>query len=295
MFNFWSHSRKYLGFRHFTAVGLILCSGLSHGQVSPVSQTSIAREPASYVPDDDVIVKPVDNELSFYQQYVASDNSEDVVRSRNQLKIWNDNQQFADQYGLDSTLAGSPYFVPTPEEKLEYFKDKYMRYLRRKGEQPLKDAPKTWYQEYRASNEVDTIDEMEERFKKTSKKSHTQQTLPKALQQKEVSMWKKTKFIFQPRLDQGLVIVGIKGPIAYARAWVGVNGEAEINVQKKIDSIGFRLMVNYYAHSGKYFTSADQRVMENLYARVTSQKDPEATSAQGRQDNTLMLLYAKQF
>lgn len=256
---------------------------------------SIAREPASYVPDDDVIVKPVDNELSFYQQYVASDNSKDVVRSRNQLKIWNDNQKFADQYGLDSTLAGSPYFVPTPEEKFEYFKDKYMRYLKRKGEQPFKDMPKTWYQEYRASNEVDTIDEMEERFKKTSKLSHTEKALPKALQRKEVSIWKKTKFIFQPRLDQGLVIVGIKGPIAYARAWVGVNGETEINVQKEIDSIGFRLMFNYYAHNGRYFTSADQRIMENLYARVTSQADPEATDIRKRQDNTLMLLYAKQF
>lgn len=294
MFNFWSHSGKYPAFRQLTAVCLVFCSGLTYGQVTPVIHTSIAREPASYIPDDDVIVKPVDNELSFYQQYVASDKSEDVVRSRNQLKVWNDNQQFADQYGMDHTLAGSPYFVPTPEEKFEYFKDKYMRYLRRKGEQPLKDMPKTWYQEYRASNEVDTIDEMEERFQKTTKKSHTQKQLPDALQQKEVSIWKKTKFIFQPRLDQGLVIVGIKGPVD-ARAWVGVNGEAEFNVQKRIDSIGFRIMVNYYAHTGRYFTSADQRIMNNLYARVTSQADPEATEDRKRQDNTLMLLYAKQF
>lgn len=287
---------KYPVFRQFSAVSLVLFSGLSYGQVSPEGTLSIAREPASYVPDDDVIVRPIDNELSFYQQYVASDNSKDVVRSRNQLKIWNDNQKFADQYGLDSTLAGSPYFVPTPEEKFEYFKDKYMRYLRRKGEQPFKDMPKTWYQEFRASNEVDTIDEMEERFKKTSKKGVANQNLPKALQKKEVSLWKKTKFIFQPRLDQGLVIVGIKGPIAYARAWVGINGETEINIKKEIDSIGFRIMFNYYAHSGRYFTSADQRITDNLYARVTSQKNPEATDFQSRKENNaFMLLYAKQF
>lgn len=294
MFKFWSHFGKYPGFRQFSAVALVMLTGLAHGQVSPVMSMSPAREPASYVPDDDVIIKPVANELSFYQQYVASDNSKDVVRTRNQIKIWNDNQQFADQYGMDATLAGSPYFVPTQEEKFKYFQKRYMRYLKRKGEEPLKDMPKDWYNDFRASNEVDTIDEMEEHFKKTSKKSSADKALPKALQKKEVSIWKKTKFIFQPRLDQGLVIVGIKGPIE-ARAWVGVNGETEVNVQKKIKSIGFRFMVNYYAHTGRYLTSVDQRIMENLYARITSQADPNATDIRKRDDNTLMLLYAKQF
>lgn len=293
MFKFWSQSQKYPCFRQFAVLALILITSVAEGQVSPANY--VTRAPASYIPDDDVIVRPIDNEVSFYQQYVASDNSDDVAKSRNQLKIWNDNQQFADQYGMDSTLAGSAFFVPTAEEKFEYFKDKYMRYLRRKGEQPIKDMPKGWYQDYRASNEVDTIDEMETRFKNTTKRSYTNKALPDALQEKEVSIWKKTKFIFQPRVDQGLVVVGIRGPIAYARAWVGVNGETEFNLQKNIDSIGFRLMFNYYAHSGKYFTSADQRIVENVYARVTSQKNPNANADEIKQDNTLMLLYAKQF
>jgi len=293
MFNFWSQIQKYSSFRHFVALSLILSAGVAQGQVSP--KLYVSRAPASYIPDDDVIIKPMDNELSFYQQYVASDKSYDVVESRNQLKIWNDNQQFADQYGMDSTLTGSSFFVPTPQEKFEYFKDRYMRYLRRKGEQPLKDVPKNWYQDYRASNEVDTIDEMEDRFKSTTKKSKIGKSLPDSLQQKEVSLWKETKFIFQPRVDQGLVIVGIKGPIAYARAWVGVNGETEVNIQKSIDSIGLRAMFNYYAHSGKYFTSIDQRITNNLYARVTSLRNPEGDIDNPKHDNTVMLLYAKHF
>lgn len=293
MFNFWSQSSKYPVFRQLAVVGLVLFTGMAQGQVTPAAYVN--RAPASYIPDDDVIVKPVDNELSFYQQYVASDNSQDVVNSRNQLKVWNDNQQFADQYGMDSSLAGSPFYVPTQDEKLEYFKSKYMRYLRRKGEQPLKDTPKNWYQNYRASNEVDTIDEMEARFKKTTKKSNTGKALPEAFQAKEVSIWKKTKFIFQPRVDQGLVIIGINSPIAYARAWVGVNGKAEFNVQQTYAKTGTRFMVNYYADTGRYFTTVDQRLVENVYARVTSQKNPDSEDPTSKQDNTVMLLYAKQF
>lgn len=249
----------------------------------------VTRLPASYVPDDDMIVRPVENELSFYQQYVANDQSQEVVQSRNQLKVWSENQLFAEQYGHDSTLAGST-FVPNSDAKWEYFKDKYMRYLKRKGEEPLKDMPKDWYQQLRASNEIDTIDEMEARFKKSHSKSSSE-NLPKALQQKEVSLWKETKFIFQPRVDQGLVVVGIKGPVAHARAWVGVNGKTEINIKKDIDSIGFRAMYNYESDTGRYITSVDQRVSENLFARVTKLNDP----ALKLNDETVMLLYAKQF
>ena len=293
MYRIWSKNIKYPEIRQLIGVALVLMSFESEAQEA--LRNYVSRGPASYVPDDDVIVKPIDNELSFYQQYVASDNSNDVAISRNQIKIWNDNQQFADQYGLDSTLTGSSFFVPTPEQKFEYFKDRYMRYLRNKGEQPLKDAPKNWYEDYRASNEVDTIDQMEEQFKKNNGTAKSEKDLPEMFQTKKISLWKKTNFIFQPRVDQGLVVVGIKGPIAYARAWIGVNGRTEINVQKTIDSIGFRFMVNYYADTGRYFTSIDQRLVNNFSARVTSQKNPDVAPGAVEQDNTVMLLYAKQF
>lgn len=290
MFNF-STYRLRLG--HLIILVALIFSSIALGQVIP--KASVTRAPASYLPDDDVIVRPIDNELSFYQKYVASDVSEDVVTSRNQIKVWNDNQNFADQYGMDSSLTGSSVYVPTQDEKLEYFKSRYMRYLRRRGEQPLKDMPKNWYQSYRASNEIDTIDELESKFKSTMNKSRAGKDLPESLQAKEVSIWKKTQFIFQPRLDQGLVIVGIKSPIAYARAWVGANGKTEFNIQQTYDSTGTRIMANYYADSGRYLTSLDQRLRENIYARVTSQKDPKVSLDTGKEDNTFMLLYAKQF
>lgn len=290
MLTYWSKFKQSLSFRHFGVLAAFCAIQVCHGQTA-----SMGRKPANYVPDDDVIAAPVNNELSFYQQYVASDKSEDVARSRNQLKVWNDNQIFADQYGLDSTLTGSGFFVPTGDEKWEYFKNKYMRYLRGRGEQPLKDLPKTWYQDYRASNEIDTIDEMESRFKATTTKTKSGKDLPESLQAKEVNIWKKTRFIFQPRLDQGLVIVGFKSPIAYARAWVGINGKAEMNIQQTYESIGLRLMFNYYADSGRYFSSVDQRIVENVYARFTSNKDPQHEKGTPYQDDSLMLLYAKQF
>lgn len=290
MYKFWSSGSHYLAFRQLSFLAALLISGLCLGQTAPDTK-QLMRMPASYIPDDDVIIKPEANEVSFYQQYVASDNSKEVVKARNQLKVWNDNQIFADQYGLRTTLAGSPYFVPTEEAKWEYFKDKYLRYLKRKGEQPFKDAPKNWYQDYRASNEVDTIDEMEERFQKKNKSASNNSLLPRILQTKEVSVWKNTKFIFQPRVDQGLAVIGFKTKFAYARAWVGINGETEINVQQTYKSIGLRAMFNYYAHSGEYFTSVDKSIIENVYARYTASNNPVTQV----KDDTIMLLYAKSF
>jgi hypothetical protein len=299
MSSFWSNSGKYLILGQLLLVlgttGAQALEGLSTPNLV-MKKDRISREPASYIPDDDVIVKPVDNELSFYQQYVASDQGQDVVKSRNQLKVWNDNQIMAKQYGLDTSLAGSPYYVPTPDEKWNYFKSRYMRYLRQKGEQPLKNMPKTWYNEYRASNEVDTIDEMEARFKSSNKKaSVSHSNLPSAFQEKSVNLWKKTRFIFQPRVDQGLVIVGLQTPWGKARAWVGYNGQTEVNVQQNYDSIGLRVMFNYFTQSGRYFTSVDQRLADGLYARVTSNKDPQREKSQYYTDDSVMLLYAKTF
>jgi len=289
---FWTHLRKYLAFRQLALIGGLLIAMSSFAQTT--KPHLITRKPASYVPDDDVIVKPVHNEMSFYQQYVNSDKSQDVINSRNQLQVWQANQEFADNYGMDSSLTGSPYFVPTPEEKWEYFKDRYLRYLRRRGEQPFKDMPKNWYQEYRASNEIDTIDEMEGRFKSSNKSASgrkKKEILPDSFQEKEVSVWKKTKFIFQPRLDQGLVIIGFRNATSHARAWVGINGETEVNVRHDIQSIGMRMMWNYYVHSGEYFSSVDQHLVDNVYARYTSSKNPDTEI----KDDTIMLLYTKQF
>lgn len=273
-------------------------TGLSTPVIAANSD-AISRAPASYIPDDDVIVKPIDNEISLYQQYVADDKSQNVVESRNQLKVWNDNQNFADQYGMDSTLAGSSYFVPTPDEKWEYFKSRYMRYLQRKGSQPFQQMPQSWYNNYRASNDVDTIDEMEARFKSSNKSSSvTRSPLPQAFQEKSVNIFKNSKFIFQPRVEQGLAIVGVQTPYGKVRAWVGLNGQTEVNAQQSFDSIGLRVMYNYFAQSGRYFTSVDQRLMAGLYARVTSTRDPRRVGVNGSnvyQDESFMLLYAKSF
>lgn len=286
MTNFWTITCNYLKFKHLVGGTTLLAVCAAWGESGLAK-----RAPASYLPDDDVIVKPINNEVGFYQRYVAQDKSIEVIQSRNQIQIWQNNQAFAEQYGYDSTGTGSSYYVPTAEEKWEYFKDRYMRYLRRQGEQPFKDMPKDWYSDFRESQRVDTIDELEAGFKRTQKKSLTGKTLPKEFQAKEVSFWKENKFVFQPRLDQGLVIVGIKGKFIDARAWVGINGKTEVNIKKEIHEIGFRAMFNYELDTGEYFTSIDQALTDHLKARFIASKRPDRKE----QDERLMLLYARTF
>jgi hypothetical protein len=72
---------------------------------------------------------------------------------------------------------------------------------------------------------------------------------------------------------------------------VGINGKTEVNVQQTYDSIGLRAMFNYYADTGEYFSSVDQRIVQNVTVRYTASRDPLAKV----NDNTLMLLYTKTF
>lgn len=277
------------------SLGQCLPALLMMGAVLPCKAQSLRRSPASYTPDEDVIVRPIDNEVTLYDRFVRQDKDDTVREYRNQIAIWNNNQTFADTYGMDTSLQGSGYFVPTADEKWEYFKSNYMRYLRRRGEQPLKDQPKEWYRQWRASDEVDSIDRLDSGFDRTAKKSATGKILPEALQAKEVSVWKSTKMIFQPRIDQGLVIVGFKGPIGHVRAWININGETEINGQKSFESIGLRMMANYYTKSGQYLSAVDKRLTDNLYARITATKNKEVQDGTPSNDETIMLLYNKEF
>lgn len=269
---------------------MILCTALC--ALVAWGETSLTkRAPASYLPDDDMIVKPSYNEVSFYQQYVASDKSDEVIGSRNQIQVWQKNQEFSEQYGFDSTSADSIYYVPSAEEKWEYFQDRYMRYLRRRGEKPLQAIPQDIYEDFKDSRRVDTIDELEAEFRENNRTLVSGKELPKNLQAKEFSFWKTHKIIFQPRLDQGLVILGIKGRLIHARAWVGINGKTEVNIQHQNIKLGFRAMFNYEADTGKYFTSLDQDLAQNLKARFIASKSPDNKE----QDERLMLLYAKTF
>lgn len=250
------------------------------------------RKPANYVPNDDVIAVPVDAEIGFYDKYVLNDQSwTDKSLVQRQIRIWQENELMAQQYGID-TQSGS-YYVPTSDEKWQWLSRSYFRYLRRKGEDPFKQEGKDMWRNWTASDEVNSIDEMEANFRATNKISAAGKPLPGAFREK-VAKTKRFKLNFQPRIEQGLIIVRATSQWFDARAWVAVNGETEVNIQRTF-STQTRVMMNYYVHSGEYLAVVDQPLIAGINARFTSSWDPENLDTNVQRNQTTQLFYAAEF
>jgi hypothetical protein len=180
----------------------------------------------------------------------------------------------ADAHGVDSNSIGSYYYVPQPKDQWQYISRSYFRYLRKKGEDPLKDGSRDIMRSWNSDKEVNSIDEMEATFRKTTNRSSIGQDLPGALREKEVGKTQRMRFYFQPRLEQGLLIFRVTSAIIDGRAWVGVNGESEFNLERRFTSTGTRIMWNYFTNNGQYLTALDQRLGGGFSARYTNSKNP---------------------
>lgn len=299
MLKLWSQQLGRLKLRHFV-VGLVFATSAS--VATELEGTKASRRPASYVPNDDVIVVPVDAEMGFYEKHVLND--PDMHKNSNvqrQIKLWQENETMAQHYGLDTQSEGSLYYVPTSQEKFKLIERSYFRYLRKKGEDPFQDEGQEIIRSWTASDELDTIDEMEAAFRATQQKTASGRSLPQAFREKQVAQTKKFRFHVQPRLEQGLLIVRVSGPVD-ARAWVGINGEAELNIQKTFAATGTRIQSNYFVHDGRYLASIDQELgFPGLRARlITTKKQSQPAGVPTNEtvfseDTRFQVLYGTEF
>jgi hypothetical protein len=143
---------------------------------------------------------------------------------------------------------------------------------------------------------VNSIDEMESAFRATVRRDGIGRPLPKAFQQRQVAKTKKFRFNFQPRVEQGLIILRMEGPIVDVRAWVAANGETEINAERKFETTGTRFFVNYFAHEGRYLSVMDQDLLyPGLRARFTSTWDPDELAPERANERRYQLMYSTAF
>lgn len=271
---------------HLGGVLVLLCS-VARAQL-------VSRAPANYIPNDNVIVTPLSAEVTFYDQYIASQkdfNETSAVRQK--VQQWQERELMAERYGIDNSLARTPYYVPNADQKFEYLQRSYFRYLKKKGERPLQNESKEFVKELTDSNEIDTIDEMEAAFRRSNNLQSKITGSSTNKRKKKVSISEKVDLQFLPRLEQGLMIVRLKSPWLQGRAWIAVNGETEVKLEKYLSATKSRFLVNYYVHTGEYLSSMDQRITKYVSARVTNSKNPNVPNNQEK--TTFILRFQKSF
>lgn len=246
------------------------------------AMAQVGREPANFVPDDDLIVVPMVIEKSFIEKFHDKHENE-FGAARKKLRFWLSQEQYAKDYGLEDSG-----FIPLPteQEKQKFLERNYLRFLSKDIEKSSNGALQETVEEWTTDDEIDSIKmvEMHEKTLVKAKQNRGQKVL-KHTQTVKVA-GESIKFGFQPRVEMGMVKMTLKSKHFYARAWVGINGNQELMVEKKIKATNTTAFVNYFIDQSRVIAAVDQTITNHLKLRLTHSKTTEGFSEMNEANET---------
>lgn len=237
--------------------------------VVPLAQANQGRKPCNFVPDDDVIVVPILIEKNFIDEFHEK-HQEEFHSAKKTLHYWITQEQYANDYGLENTGIVQ---LPTVEEKERFLQKHYLRFLSKDVERSTNKGLENTWKEWTADDEIDAISAIELHEKVIVKARSSQgQKILKATKQVNVGE-NKLKFGFQPRIEIGMVKFTLRSDQFNARAWLGVNGNQEIKVERNFKSTKSSAFVNYYVDESRLLAALDQRISEHWIFRMTHTRE----------------------
>lgn len=235
----------------------------------------VSRAPANFVPDDDQIVVPIVIEKNMMEEFHEK-HQNDFKDAKQKIRHWIAQEEYAEVYGFKNSGVVD---LPTPEEKQKFFERNYLRYISKDLEKGAQNtakgwerSAKEWYQSWDADDELAAMEAQEEKEEfiiKARKKTGGKKREIK----KEVKVGEsKIDFLAQPRLEMGMIKLRLKSPYINAKAWLGVNGNQEIELEREFDATRTRAKLYYFIEQQRVLASVDQHLVHNLSLRVTHDK-----------------------
>ena len=262
------------------------------------TENLVGRKPANFVPDDDMIVVPIVIEKSIVDKF--NEKHEDSFRgSREKIEFWVAQEEYAEAYGLENRGIAR---TATEEQKQKFVDRHFLRFISKDIEKTTNQAGQDIWEDWTADDELDAIDAIEEHERVLVKAEGGKKPLGSLETTSTVQVGKKKnkiKFGFQPRLEMGMVKFTMKSKLFNAKAWVGINGNQEVNVERKFSSTNTRALVNYKIDETALLLAVDQTITKHIRLRFTHQKDVEGFSEMTRtgitENNVVRLQYSQRF
>jgi len=238
------------------------------------STSEVGRQPANFVPDDDLIVVPMVIEKNVLEKFNEK-HQERFYGARKQLEYWLSQEQYAEDYGLEDSGF---VILPTPEEKERFFRRNYLRFISKDVERSTNRNLQNTLERWTADDEIDAIEAVEQHEKvliyAKKKRGKEDKKIVKSVKVGE----DKIKFGFQARPEIGMAKFTLESNYFYARAWVGINGNQELNIERTINMTNTKLMGNYFIDESRILVAVDQPIVRHWSFRFTHSKLGEGFS-----------------
>ena len=234
----------------FTVLSLLSFSVYALDTTHKVAPT---RAPASAF-DEEVLTVPLEQK-AFVQTLFTEDDAGVMKGMRDNLQGWNDVEEYAKKWDLESTGL---YKTPTDKEKQKYLSKNLLRY-----------ADKRLSGEIRNAEEGSTM--------------HSVGQVEKSLRPNAtVAVSKYISFKFKVRVLQGKAIMEVRNPWIDCNATVGANGKAKVITKKDFKQLGTSTGVEYDVKEAQWIAFVDQEISKNIKARLSSTTQPDGNDADKR-------------
>ncbi|MEI8346055.1 MAG: hypothetical protein WCG27_01210 [Pseudomonadota bacterium] len=231
-------------------------------------QSSQYRQPANFVPSDELAYNPMEQEL-WIDRALAEDD-EGVLRGvKDSIKDWERRDEFNRQYRLQST---QPNQNPDSKGKSDFLKSKALTYADKRLSGEMKRAEKG-----------STLKKME--------------TVQKAIAPNAtVPVSKTIKVKFKARVLQGKAMMVVDNPYVESNTTASLAGK-KINTEaaKDLKAIGVRTSVNYDVTEGIWVAALDKKLTETISARISSTQNKRVMAFTSEAERRYELSYAKGF
>lgn len=200
------------------------------------------RMPNSYAPNVEVQVRP-DREKSWLEYVFVEDKAGVLIRMRDTLKDWNETEEYAKNWNLDSTGI---YEIKDQDDRTKYVNRYILKYLDKRLSGEVKDAEK--------GSALARVGDVQESLRP----------------QTDVAISKNFRLKFKARVLQGKAFMFVHNPYLDNMATVSLSGKVSMEVGKKFKKEGVHAKTILNVNDANWQAYVDKVLTTNTSARLTS-------------------------
>jgi len=230
---------------------------------SPFPEDEPSRNPANYVPDDEVEVIPI--RQTIWVEKVLVDDDAGVLESvRNQINDWQERENYVSQWDVEPI---GQYRLTDETGKRKYLGNKLIKYLDKRLAGEVRHAEEGSY--------FKTVGEVQKALR------------PNA----EASVSRNIKIKFKARALQGKAYMIVDNPYVDAQTSVSLSGNVHMTVKKDLKDLGIQTQLQYEVNKGEYVAQFDKPITRTVSARVSSRQKDRNMAFSDASDQIFQLLY----
>lgn len=244
-----------------------------------------SRKPANFMPDDDLIMVPIQYESPFLARVIDVNNPQ-MQELKLQLDHWTNQQIYVEDWGLESSNTTT---IPTSEEKFRYFQRTFFRYAGRQARDPVRQEVRSWWYEWTAEQEVQAIINSDQEINA----ENATDLGKKISKQKVIKENDKFQFRFKPQPLKGFASLSMTSGYVNANAIMGINGRVEVKVDRHFHNLGIYAMANINVSDDVRIAYIQKQLTEKLSLGLSHTKSDSILST--FEDNRLTFQYYTAF